>query len=50
MKAYRAIFRIATMCRVLDVSSSGYYAWLQRRPSARGKRDAELTEMLVFIT
>ena len=46
MKAYRAIFRIATMCRVLDVSSSGYYAWLQRRPSMRAKRDAQLTELI----
>jgi len=46
MRAYRAIFRIATMCRVLDVSSSGYYAWLQRRPSMRAKRDAQLTELI----
>lgn len=31
------------MCRVFAVSSSGYYAWNSRAPSARSIRDAELT-------
>jgi len=30
------------MCRVLDVSSSGYYAWVKRPPSARAVTDAAL--------
>ena len=30
------------MCRVLGVSSSGYYAWVKRRPSARTLTDAAL--------
>ena len=30
------------MCRVLGLSTSGYYAWLKRPPSARARRDAEL--------
>ena len=42
MKAYRAIFPLAAMCRVLGLSPSGYYDWLQRPPSARARRDAEL--------
>ena len=33
---------IATMCRVLDVSRSGYYAWRSRRPSPRTRANQEL--------
>jgi putative transposase len=43
VKAYPAEHRIATMCRVLEISTSGYYAWQHRAPSARAQRDAELT-------
>lgn len=34
------------MCRVLGASPSGYYAWLQRLPSAREQEDAVLTERI----
>jgi len=34
------------MCRVLEVSTSGYYAWLTRPPSARSIKDCILTEMI----
>ena len=37
------------MCRVLDVSTSGYYAWLNRPPSQRAQRDAELLESIRTI-
>ena len=43
MSAHQARFRIATMARVLGVSTSGYHAWRQRRPSARVQADADLT-------
>ena len=32
------------MCRVLDVSPSGYYAWCERSPSPRTRADAELSD------
>ena len=34
------------MCRVLDVSTSGYYAWCKRPPSARARADAELSSRM----
>lgn len=34
------------MCRVLGVSCSGFYAWVQRAPSARAVRDAALTAQI----
>src|SRR5205814_9718069 len=30
------------LCRVLGVSTSGFYAWVQRQPSARSRSDARL--------
>jgi putative transposase len=37
---------VATQCRVLDISTSGFYAWLKREPSKRGRRDDELTSRI----
>jgi putative transposase len=37
------MYAVTTMCRVLDVSTSGYYAWLSRGPSQRARTDATLT-------
>jgi len=46
VSAHRAVYPIAAMCRVLGVSSSGYYAWAKRAPSARAISDAALIERI----
>jgi putative transposase len=46
MKANQAAHSIPTMCRVLGVSASGYYAWHRRGASARTKKDQELLEQI----
>ena len=46
MKAHQADYPITTMCDVLGVSRSGYYAWCKRGPSTRDRRDAELSNMI----
>ena len=52
MTVYRFVERekanhpVAMMCRVLEVSPSGYWAWSKRPPSPRALADAELTERI----
>jgi len=46
MKANRAAHSVATMCQVLGVSASGYYAWRDREASARSVEDAALLEQI----
>ena len=41
---------MALMCRVLDVSASGYYAWYKRLPSQHSRKDAELAEIVFQAT
>ena len=49
MKANQASYSVTTMCRVLEVSTSGYYAWLSRPPSRRSREDAILTQRIGWI-
>jgi len=44
--AHQAEYSVAMMCRVLEVSTSGFYAWLTRPPSTRAIEDRILTEMI----
>jgi putative transposase len=39
---YRADYPVTLMCRVLAVSRTGFYAWLERVPSARAQLDGRL--------
>ena len=49
MTAHQAEFKIATMCRVLGISSSGYYAWAKRAPSRRSQDNTALTKKVRTI-
>ena len=49
MRAHQAAYPIATMCRVLGLSTSGYYAWNKRVPSARTRSNARLVEQIRII-
>jgi putative transposase len=40
-------YPLKVVARVLEVSRSGYYAWLKRRPSSRSVRDAVVKELIV---
>jgi putative transposase len=49
IQAEKANHDVGTLCRLLGVSRSGYYAFVCRAPSARALRDLELTEQILVI-
>jgi len=49
VKQHQATYAVTTMCRLLDVSTSGYYAWRGRGRSARAISDASLIERISEI-
>ena len=42
IREHEGAFTVVLMCRVLAVSRTGYYAWRERRPSARAQQDTRL--------
>ena len=42
MKKLRFHYTVPFMCRMLNVSPSGYYAWLKRKPSKHAQEEARL--------
>ena len=49
IQAHARIYHIATMCRVLEVSRAGYYAWRARPLSARVRENQALFERIQAI-
>jgi putative transposase len=47
--AHQAVHRTATMCRVLGVSPSGYYAWRKRPLAPRARADVALTAQIQVV-
>ena len=46
MEEHRNIYRAKSMCEILKVSRSGYYAWRTRQPSRRKKANEELLKRI----
>jgi putative transposase len=44
--AEKATYPVSMLCRVLNVSRSGYHAWKDRPPSNRARENAALTERI----
>jgi putative transposase len=44
IREHRDSFPVVVACDVLEVSTSGYYAWLDREPSPRSRRTARIRE------
>lgn len=49
IEAHRPLWRLQTMCRLLHVSKSGYFAWRDGRESPRATKNRELIEKITII-
>jgi len=43
------MYPVSMMCRVLEISRSGYYAWLSREPSPRARANGMLLETIQAV-
>ena len=49
IRHHRGQYAVRRMCRVLDVSRSGYYAWLRRPLSRRAREDGVLVGVIADV-
>jgi len=49
VQACAEAYPVARVCEVLGLSESGYYAWLNRKPSLREEANHELKARIVGI-
>lgn len=49
IEQHRAEFSVTRLCQVLEVSSSGFYAWRERKPSPREQENTHLVEHIQAI-
>ena len=49
VKAHEETYPVAMLCRVLNLSRSGYYNWCKREPSNRAIENQELVEQIQSI-
>jgi transposase InsO family protein len=49
IKTQEAVHKVTRLCEVLGVSSSGYYDWRIRKPSARAQANEELLDKIKHI-
>jgi putative transposase len=49
VRAHRAHHAVTTLCRLLEISASGYYAWTTRPASRRAQADAALLDRIRAI-
>ncbi|MGC9529159.1 MAG: IS3 family transposase [Candidatus Bipolaricaulaceae bacterium] len=49
VSTHQAMYPVATMCRLLGVSTSGYYTWRKRLPSKRARENAQLLKRIEAI-
>jgi hypothetical protein len=49
MAEHQRDYPVTTMCRALEVSESGYYAWRKHEPSQHCREDAELADKICVV-
>ncbi|MDP9375452.1 MAG: IS3 family transposase, partial [Chloroflexota bacterium] len=49
VQAEKAEYPVTVLCRVLQITRSGYYAWARRGVSARATADKELIDQITPV-